>query len=326
VKALVTGINGFVGSHLAEYLLEHTDWQVAGTVYGDLENIAHLEGRLELHHVELSQMDAAVAVLEATRPDYVIHLAAQAVPSLARHDPWPTLETNIHLQFNMLHAVKNLGLDCRMLVVGSGEEYGLVTAGELPVGEDTPLRPLNEYAVSKIAQEMLGLQYYLAFGVPVVVVRPFNHVGPRQRLGFVAPDFARQIAEAEAGLSDPVMSVGNLDVSRDFSDVRDIVLGYHLAIVQGEPGEVYNLGSERACSIGDLLDTLVSYSEVRVEVRQDATRLRPADVPVVVSDCSKFRQLTGWRVTIPFDESLADVLDYWRGIVRGGQRSATSAD
>jgi len=299
---------------------------VAGTVYGDLENIAHLEGRLELHHVELSQMDAAVAVLEATRPDYVIHLAAQAVPSLARHDPWPTLETNIRLQFNMLHAVKNLGLDCRMLVVGSGEEYGLVTAGELPVGEDTPLRPLNEYAVSKIAQEMLGLQYYLAFGVPVVVVRPFNHVGPRQRLGFVAPDFARQIAEAEAGLSDPVMSVGNLDVSRDFSDVRDIVLGYHLAIVQGEPGEVYNLGSERACSIRDLLDTLVSYSEVRVEVRQDATRLRPADVPVVVSDCSKFRQLTGWRVTIPFDESLADVLDYWRGVVRGGQPSATRAD
>ena len=194
------------------------------------------------------------------------------------------------------------------------------------MGEGTPLRPLNAYAVSKIAQEMLGLQYHLAFGVPVVVVRPFNHVGPRQRLGFVAPDFARQVAEAEAGLRDPVMNVGNLDVSRDFSDVRDIVRGYHLAIVEGQPGEAYNLGSERACSIRELLEILVSHSEVEVEVRQDAARLRPADVPVVVSDCSKFRELTGWRVTIPFDESLADVLAYWRGIVRGGQRYATRAD
>ncbi|HUW08427.1 MAG TPA: GDP-mannose 4,6-dehydratase [Anaerolineae bacterium] len=320
MKALVTGINGFVGSHLAEYLLEHTDWQVAGTVYGDLTNIAHLAGRLELHQVELSQMSAAVGVLDETRPDYVIHLAAQAIPSLARHDPWPTLETNIRLQFNMLHAVTKLGLDCRMLVVGSGEEYGLVRPDELPVREDTPLRPLNAYGVSKIAQEMLGLQYHFGFGVPVVVVRPFNHVGPRQSLGFVAPDFARQVAQAEAGLRDPVIEVGNLDVSRDFSDVRDIVHGYYLAITEGQPGEVYNLGSERACSIRDLLDILVSNSGVRMEVKEDAARMRPAGVPVVVSDCSKFRELTGWRTTIPFDDSLADVLDYWRGIVRDGQQ------
>lgn len=318
MKALVTGINGFVGSHLAEYLLEHTDWKVAGTVYGDMDNIVHLKGRLELYPAELSQLSVAMFVLEETRPDYVIHLAAQAVPSLSHRDPWPTLETNIHLQFNILHAALQLGLDCRILVVGSGEEYGLVRPDDLPVAEDTPLRPLNVYGVSKIAQEMLGLQYHLAHGLPVVMVRPFNHIGPRQRLGFVSPDFARQVAEAEAGLREAAMDVGNLDVSRDFSDVRDIVRGYHLAITQGEPGEVYNLGSERACSIRRLLETLLASSRVKVEVRQDAVRLRPADVPTMVSDCRKFRQRTGWQTAIPFEQSVRDVLNYWRQKVGEG--------
>ena len=318
MRALITGINGFVGSHLAEYLLEHTDWPVAGTVYGPLDNIIHLRERLALYPAELSRLPAAVSVLEETQPDVIIHLAAQAVPALSHHDPWPTLETNIRLQLNVLHAAMQLALDCRILVVGSGEEYGLVRPDELPIAEDTPLRPLNAYAVSKVAQEMLGLQYHLAHGLPVVVVRPFNHIGPRQRLGFVAPDFARQVAEAEAGLREPVMNVGNLDVSRDFSDVRDVVRGYHLAITQGEPGEVYNLGSEQARSVRELLEMLVAASRVKLEVRQDANRLRPADVPVMVSDCRKFRQRTGWQTTIPFEQSVRDVLDYWRQQVGQG--------
>lgn len=319
VRALITGINGFVGSHLAEYLLAHSDWQVAGTVYGPQDNICHLRERLELYPLELSRLPAAVSVLEETQPDVIVHLAAQAVPALSQHDPWPTLETNIRLQLNVLQAAVHLGLNCRVLVVGSGDEYGLVRPDDLPIAESTPLRPLNAYAVSKVAQEMLGLQYHLAHGLPVVMVRPFNHIGPRQGLGFVAPDFARQVAEAEAGLREPVMEVGNLDVSRDFSDVRDVVRGYHLAVAQGEPGEVYNLGSEQARSVRELLEMLVAASRVKLEVRQDATRLRPADVPVMVSDCRKLRQCTGWRTIIPFEQSVRDVLDYWRERVRRAQ-------
>jgi len=321
VKALITGISGFVGSHLAEYLLEHTDWQVAGTVYGRLDNIAHLKERLELYPAELSRLPVVTFILQESRPDYIFHLAAQPIPSLSRRDPWPTLETNIRLSLNILQAVLQLQLDCRILLVGSSEEYGRVRQDELPVTEDTPLRPLNVYGVSKIAQEMLGVQYHLAHGLPIVMVRSFNHIGPRQRLGFVAPDFAHQVAEAEAGLREPVVEVGNLHVSRDFSDVRDIVRGYHLAITQGEPGEVYNLGSEQARSIQELLDLLVAASRVKLEVRQDPARLRASDVPVMVSDCRKFRQRTGWRTVIPFEQSVRDVLDYWRQRVREGGRA-----
>lgn len=321
MKALITGISGFVGSHLAEYLLEHTDWQVAGTVYGRLDNIAHLKERLELYPAELSRLPVVTFILQESRPDYIFHLAAQPIPSLSRRDPWPTLETNIRLALNILQAVLQLQLDCRILLVGSSEEYGRVRQDELPVTEDTPLRPLNVYGVSKIAQEMLGVQYHLAHGLPIVMVRSFNHIGPRQRLGFVAPDFAHQVAEAEAGLREPVVEVGNLHVSRDFSDVRDIVRGYHLAITQGEPGEVYNLGSEQARSIQELLDLLVAASRVKLEVRQDPARLRASDVPVMVSDCRKFRQRTGWRTVIPFEQSVRDVLDYWRQRVREGGRA-----
>ena len=315
MKALITGISGFVGSHLAEYLLEHTDWQVAGTVYGPLDNIVHLKERLELYPAELSRLPVVTFVLEEARPDCIFHLAAQPIPSLSRCDPWPTLETNIRLPLNILQTVVQLGLDCRILLVGSSEEYGLVRPDELPIAEDTPLRPLSPYAVSKIAQEMLGLQYHHTHGVPVVMVRPFNHVGPRQRLGFAAPDFAHQVAEAEAGLREPVVEVGNLDAKRDFSDVRDIVRGYHLAITQGEPGEVYNLGSERVHSVRELLEMLVASSRVKLEVRQNPSRLRPADVPVMVSDCRKFHQRTGWQVAISFEQSVQDVLDYWRDVV-----------
>lgn len=316
MRALITGVNGFVGSHLAEYLLEATDWQVEGTVFGDLANIVHLGDRLRTHSADLSVPSAATSVLAEARPDCIFHLAAQAVPSLARHDPWPTLETNLRLQLNVLQAAAQLGLKCRVLVVSSGEVYGLVPPGELPLTEEAPMRPLNVYAVSKAAQELLGSQYWRACGLPVVIVRPFNHIGPRQSLGFVAPDFARQVAEVERGVRDPVLRVGNLEISRDFSDVRDIVRGYHLAMVHGEAGQAYNLGSERARSIRELLDILARASSVPFEVRQDAVLMRPADVPVMVSDCRKIRTATGWQVTIPFERSVQDVLEHWRGKVR----------
>jgi GDP-4-dehydro-6-deoxy-D-mannose reductase len=312
LRALITGISGFVGSHLAEYLLEHTDWQVAGTVYGPENNIEHLQDRLELYPAELSELETVTSIIERAKPDYVFHLAAQPIVSLSRRDPWMTLANNIRLQLNILEAVARLGLMARILVVGSSEEYGLVQPDELPIKETNPLRPTSPYAVSKVAQDMLGLQYHLSHKLFTVRVRPFNHIGPRQRLGFVAPDFARQIAKAEAGLKEPVIQVGSLKPKRDFSDVRDVVRGYHVALTEGEPGEVYNLGSEQAHSIGEMLDGLLSMASMPLKVEQDPARLRPADVSVVISDCSRLRTRTGWRATIPFEKSLQDVLDYWR--------------
>lgn len=312
VRALITGISGFVGSHLAEYLLEHTDWQVAGTVYGPEDNIEHLRDRLELYPAELSELETVTSVIEQAKPDYIFHLAAQPLVSLSRRDPWATLANNIRLQLNILEAVARLGSTTRILVVGSSEEYGLVQPDELPIKETNPLRPTSPYAVSKVAQDMLGLQYHLSHKLFTVRVRPFNHIGPRQRLGFVAPDFARQIAEAEAGLQGPVIQVGNLEPQRDFSDVRDVVRGYHLLITQGEPGEVYNLGSEQARSVRELLEKLMAMSKVPITIEQDPERLRPTDVPVMVSDCTKLREQTGWRPRISFEQSLQDVLDYWR--------------
>ncbi len=311
-RALITGISGFVGSHLAEHLLEHTGWQVAGTVYGPEDNIEHLRDRLELYPAELSELETVISIVEQAKPDYIFHLAAQPLVSLSRRDPWGTLANNIRLQLNILEAVARLGSMARVLVVGSSEEYGLVRPDELPIKETNPLRPTSPYAVSKVAQDMLGLQYHLSHKLFTVRVRPFNHIGPRQSLGFVAPDFASQIAEAEAGLREPVIRVGNLEPQRDFSDVRDVVRGYHQLITQGEPGEVYNLGSEQARSVREILETLIAMSKVPITVEQDSERFRPTEVPVIVSDCTRIRERTGWRPKISFEQSLQDVLDYWR--------------
>lgn len=320
MRALITGISGFVGSHLAEYLLEHTDWHVAGTVYGPEDNIEHLRDRLELYPAELSKLETVTSILEQAKPDRIFHLAAQPLVSLSRRDPWGTLAINIRLQLNILEAVARLESaalrqssgQARILVVGSSEEYGLVRPDELPIKETNPLRPTSPYAVSKVAQDMLGLQYHLSHQLFTVRVRSFNHIGPRQRLGFVAPDFASQIAQAEAGLREPVIQVGNLTPQRDFSDVRDVVRGYHLLITQGEAGEVYNLGSEQARSVRELLETLTAMARIPITVEQDPERLRPTNVPVIVADCTRIREQTGWRPKIAFEQSLQDVLDYWR--------------
>jgi GDP-4-dehydro-6-deoxy-D-mannose reductase len=316
VRALITGISGFVGSHLAEYLLSHSCWKVAGTVYGPVDTITHLKDRLALYPAELSQPAVVHEVLQAVRPDYIFHLAAQPSPTVSRADPWFTLENNIRVQLNILEAVAQMGSTTRVLVVGSGDEYGVVWPNDLPIDEDTPLRPATPYAVSKVAQDYLGLQYFLSHKVATIRVRPFNHMGPRQGKGFVAADFASQIAEIEAGLRSPEIRVGTLDVSRDLSDVRDIVRGYYLALTQGEPGEVYNLGAEQDHTIRALLETLLSLARLDVRIVQDPSLVRPAEVPCVVSDCRKLRARTGWRAEIPIEQSLRDILDYWRERVR----------
>jgi GDP-4-dehydro-6-deoxy-D-mannose reductase len=312
LKALITGISGFVGSHLAEYLLEATDWEVAGTVFGPYANIAGLSDRLELYLAELSRLEVVSSILEQSRPDVIFHLAAQPLVSLSRQDPWATLETNIRMQLNVLEAVVQLTLDCRVLVVGSSEEYGLVSAADLPIDEDTVLQPLSSYALSKVTQDLMGLQYYLTHKLPVVRVRPFNHIGPRQRQGFVVPDFASQIAAVEAGRQAPVLQVGNLAARRDFSDVRDVVRAYVLLMKSGQPGQVYNVGSGASHSVQEILDGLLGLAKVPIKVQQDPERLRPAEVPDIVCNASRIREQTGWQATVPFEQSLRDVLDDWR--------------
>jgi GDP-4-dehydro-6-deoxy-D-mannose reductase len=313
LKALITGISGFVGSYLAEYLLETTDWEVAGTVFGPYGNIADLCGRLELYPAELSRLDVMTFILEQARPDVIFHLAAQPLVSASHRDPWGTLETNVRMQLNVLEGVAQDRPDCRVLVVGSGEEYGLVGPEELPIDEETPLRPLSAYAISKVAQDLMGLQYHLTHDLHIVRVRPFNHIGPRQRMGFVAPDFASQIAAAELGLQPPIIEVGSLDTRRDFSDVRDVVRAYAMLIDEGEAGQVYNVGSGESHTVQEVLDTLLAMSRVTIEVRQDPERMRPSDVPESVCDPTRILEQTGWQTTIPFEDSLKDILDYWRG-------------
>lgn len=317
MKALITGISGFVGSHLTEYLLESTDWEIAGTVFGPYGNISDLCGQVELYPAELSRLDVMTFVLEQAQPDVIFHLAAQPLVSASHRDPWGTLEINIRVQLNVLEGVSRVNPQCGVLVVGSGEEYGLVSPEDLPIDEDTPLRPLSAYAISKVAQDLLGLQYHLTHKLRVVRVRPFNHIGPRQRLGFVAPDFASQIAEAELGLRPPVIEVGNLDTRRDFSDVRDVVRAYVSLITSGESGQVYNVGSGKSHAVRDVLDILMAKSRVPIDVQSDPQRMRPSDVPEAVSDVTRIRERTGWQPEIPFEQSLDDILTYWRAETKG---------
>jgi len=312
MKALITGLNGFVGSHLAEYLLVHTDWQVAGTVYGPTHNIDPIRDRLELYPGELSRLDAVEALLKQTRPDIIFHLAAMAVTGQSWRDPAGTIALNVTMQAHILQAVVNLGLRCRVLCVGSGEEYGVVKPDDLPIDEDTPFRPNSPYAVSKVAQDMLGLQYHLSYGLDTIRVRPFNHIGPRQGLGFVVPDFASQIARIEAGRQPPLLRVGNLQARRDFTDVRDVVRAYHLLIEHGRSGEVYNVGSGQAHAIQEVVDFLLAHSRVPIQIEADPARMRPSDIPLVICDYRRLNACTGWTPTIPFEQSLSDVLEDWR--------------
>jgi len=312
LQALITGAGGFVGRHLCAYLLAHTDWEMLGTVYPQQVEAQPPEPCLRLRHADLRDPEGVRALVDEVQPDYIFHLAAQSFVPASFSDPWDTLENNIRAELNLLEAVRRSGRDVRVLVVGSNEEYGAPRPEELPQTEDSPLRPNNPYAVSKIAQDFLGFQYYLAYGVPVVRVRPFNHTGPGQAPRFVVPAFASQIARVEAGLQEPVMQVGNLDAARDFTDVRDIVRAYHLAVTQGESGEVYNLASGQAQSVRGLLETLLSYSKTDIRVERDPARYRPVDVPVVYGSADKFRGRTGWVPQIPFEQTLRDTLEYWR--------------
>lgn len=312
MRALITGMNGFAGSHLADFLLTQPDVEIFGGVYGRRDNIAHLAGRAAFVEGDLNRLDFVEALLEQSRPDRIYHLAAQAFVPISWQDPWATIANNVRAQVNLLDAAARSKLQARILIIGSNEEYGRVDARDLPITEETPLRPDSPYGVSKIAQDFLGLQYFLSHQLQVVRVRPFNHIGPRQREQFVTANFAKQIAEIEAGLCEAVLRVGNLNVARDFTDVRDMARAYYLALERGTPGEVYNIGSGRAWSLQHIVDRMLQQSRAAIRVEQDPARLRPSDTPAAYCDAAKFRAQTDWRPTIPLETSLRDILEYWR--------------
>ena len=340
LKVLITGITGFAGSHLAEYIVRnHPDVEVFGACrwrsrmehlrdlarQGKLNNLVEESadtpqslapllkpGTVTLLHCDLTDAVSTRRLVDVVRPDRIFHLAAQSFVPGSWNAPAMTMEVNVIGQINLFEAIRQVECNPLVQIAGSSEEYGLVFPHEVPMKETSPLRPLSTYAVSKVAQELLGWQYFRSYGLKAVVTRGFNHTGPRRGEIFVTSSFAKQIVEIEKGLRAPVVMVGDLESKRDWTDVRDIVRAYWLALEKGTPGEVYNLGSGSTQRVGDMLDLLLSMSTVKIEVRQDPARLRPSDVKILWADASKFRAQTGWEPTIPFRQTMSDLLDYWR--------------
>lgn len=310
----MTGAGGFAGSHLLRLLANHTDWQLFGCYRTQVD--LRPQDRVVPIVADLTERAQADEAVRRSQPEVVFHLAAMSSPHLSFSQPLTVITNNVSAQLNLLEAIRQYRPEAKVLIVGSGDEYGTVKPEELPVREDTPLRPTSPYSVSKVCQDFLALQYHLAYGLYILRLRPFNHIGPGQEDAFVVASFSRQIAEIEAGIRQPVIMVGNLQTKRDFTDVRDIARAYYLAIGRCQPGEVYNVGSGVAHSIAQVLSTLQELSGLKVTIRTDPSRLRPADVPAVVADCTKFRMATGWEPSISFEQSLRDTLDYWRERVR----------
>ena len=336
MRVLITGITGFAGSHMAEFLLQKPDVEIFG-IYrrrsrlDNLDNIrdrlhmiepgvasietlrsAFVPGKINLVDCDLLDAFSVHKLIGAVQPDRIFHLAAQSHVPTSWNSPASTIQDNVIGQLNLLEAVRAAGIDPLIQIAGSSEEYGLVYPDEVPMKETNPLRPLSPYAVSKVAQEMLAYQYFKSYGIRSIVSRGFNHSGPRRGENFVDSSFARQIALIEKGLQEPVIYVGDLSSKRDFTDVRDMVRAYWLLLEQCRPGEVYNIGSGTTRPVQESLDMLLSMTDVDVEVRVDPTRLRPSDVLILWADASKFKEATGWEPTIPYEQTLRDMLNYWR--------------
>ncbi|MCY4437121.1 MAG: GDP-mannose 4,6-dehydratase [Chloroflexi bacterium] len=317
MRVLITGITGFAGSHLADVCVaQGADvWGLAHTP-GPHPHLAHLGDRVQLHSANIVDEDGMQAALAAIRPDRIFHLAAQAHVPTAWQDPAATLTTNILGQLHVILAMQQHVPAARLLVVSSSNVYGMVEEKDIPVSETAPLRPADPYAVSKVGQDMLALQYWQSHGLSSVRVRPFNHIGPRQAPDFVIARFARELAEMEAGLRPPNLTVGNMSAKRDFTDVRDVARAYWLALEKGTPGAVYTIGSGAARSIDEMLQIMLGLTQVEVRVETDPTLLRPGDLPILQADPRAFQEQTGWRTTIPLEQTLLDTLDYWRFQVR----------
>ncbi len=315
-RVLITGISGFVGSHLAEFFLER-GLDVYGTIRwrSKLDNIKHIQDKVRLIETDIKDAHSMQKTIDEVEPDYVFHLAAQSFVPTSWKAPSETVSANILGTVNLFEAIRNSNSDPRIQVAGSSEEYGMVFPDEIPIKETNPLRPMSPYAVSKVATDLFGYQYHQSYGLKIVRTRAFNHTGPRRGEPFVTSNFAKQVAEIEKGLKEPVIHVGNLNAQRDFTDVRDIVNAYWLSVHKCKFGEVYNICSGVAREIQSVFDILQGMVDVQIEVKQDPDRMRPSDVEILKCDCSKFRERTGWVPEIAFKDTMKDLLDYWRKLV-----------
>ena len=319
-KVLITGITGFAGSHLADFLLTK-----GIDVYGikrwrsRTENIDHIIGKVKLLEADIRDSHSIENIIEEVEPDYIFHLAAQSFVPTSWKAPAETMTTNVVSTIHILESVRKSKSNPIVHIAGSSEEYGMVYPNEVPIKETNPLRPLSPYGVSKVAQDKLAYQYNKSYGIKTVLTRAFNHTGPRRGYVFVSSNFAKQIIEIEKGLKEPVIRVGNLDPIRDFTDVRDMVRGYWLAANKCKHGEAYNICSGSGVKIKELLDIMLGFSKRKdIETKKDPARMRPSDVEILIGDSTKFREVTGWKPEIPLEKTMEDLLNYWRKRINPG--------
>lgn len=341
-KALITGITGMVGSHLADFLLENTDWEIYGICRwrSPLDNVSHLldranrRDRVYFEYADLNDAVSLLASVRRIRPNYVFHLAAQSYPMTSFNMPVDTLNTNILGTCRLLESIRlTMSEDANynpvIHVCASSEVFGRIPADQKPetgISEDCPFHPASPYAISKIGTDLLGRYYAQAYGMTVMTTRMFTHTGPRRGDVFHESSFAKQIAMIETGLIEPKVMVGNLKSLRTYADVRDAVRAYYMLVtVNPVPGEYYNIGGSYTCEVGDTLNTLLSYSPMKdqIEVAVAPERLRPIDADLQVPDCRKFKAHTGWEPKIPFGQTMHDLLDYWRERIKRGERFLT---
>ncbi len=312
-RALIIGGAGFVGNYLARQLVDIDGYETAVTKMP--QEVCQIPG-VEVFDLNILEKQAIYALLKDYRPDYIFHLAAQSSVFVSWKNPELTIDVNIKGSVNVLDAVRMLDYQPRILLIGSGEEYGHVLPDEIPIDEDNRVRPGNIYAATKVCQNLIGKIYSQAYNMDIMSVRAFNHIGPNQSPMFVVADFCKQVAEIEAGKSEPVIYVGNLSAKRDFTDVRDVVKAYSLLIKHGKKGETYNVGSGKAVSIENILDAILILSSEKIAVKQDPAKMRPVDVPIIEADVTKLVECTGWKRKIPLSCTLEETVDYWRNRLR----------
>ena len=319
-RVLITGVSGFVGSHLLDLLAcKKAMYELYGIVRerSPLENISHNLDSIKLISCDLINQSTVLNVVNEIEPDHIYHLAGESSVKLSWGGALSMVNNNIIASLNIHEALRTQNhKETRILLACSSEEYGLVSEKDIPVKEETPLKPVSPYAVSKAAVDMFGFQYYLSYGIKVIRIRAFNHTGPRRPPVYALSNFAKQIAEIEKGTRERKVHVGNLSAIRDYTDVRDVVRGYEMAIEHCEPGDVYNLCSSKGYSIGNLLKVLIGLSKCQIDIVQDKERMRPIDLPIIVGDNSKFKKATSWSPDIEIEHTLEELLNYWRERLR----------
>lgn len=315
-RILITGCTGFVGGYLAEACHRRYPQAELFGLAGDTGHATRsMPGEMHLLTGDMTRREEVQQVVAQTQPDLVFHLAAQSSVALSWQRPLETLKVNAEGTVHLLEALRGVRSAPRVVLVGSGEQYGLIRPEDNPISEECPFRPANPYAVSKCTQDLYGYQYFVAYALPVMRARPFNHFGPRQSATFVIAHFAQQIARIEAGKAPPVLRVGNLQAMRDFSPVEDVVEAYLALADRGQPGEAYNVGSGQPRSIQSILNLLLTFTDIHVQVSQDPALARPVDIPLLAADTSRLHAHTGWEPAVPFEDALRHTLEYWRGIV-----------